>query len=324
MDRAELDDFCRSTWGQIPDAVEKPGGPRRKTVVVRIGEDCFVVSKRNSSSRARLEAAALDSFSGTGQVPRLVLQDKEWVVQERIVGERLSLRMEMAEADGRRNLMIAASRGLISLQQAGTATALLEIAPRIGARPGWFEDFARLPTHLADRMGIVIDDYDGSLIAPSLQGETRVFVKWDARPGNALVTKNDKLVWFDWEHCGTGSPEDDLVWFFADEATPTDEPATRVAIAYAADVFGLEHTKLETRFLRKAVLHSIQRLLLILDRKGNGSWWSVREIMERDHVGVTPAHVRRLCVRATAWTRLLPEMQPLIPLFDGTLAKLNV
>lgn len=27
------------------------------------------------------------------------------------------------------------------------------------------------------------------------------FVKWDARPGNAMVNEEGQVHWFDWEHC---------------------------------------------------------------------------------------------------------------------------
>ena len=44
-----------------------------------------------------------------------------------------------------------------------------------------------------------------SLIA-LLRVKTPAFIKWDARPGNAIVNKNGTITWFDWEHCGCRSP----------------------------------------------------------------------------------------------------------------------
>lgn len=293
-----------------------PGGASRKTVVVQIGSQKYVVSQRRSKGRAALEAQALQRLEHTGLVPSLLHHNDEWIVQEFVEGQRLAFVLETGNASQRHELLVNAAMGLLELQQSGSASDLMAHAPDIGARPGWVDDFAKVPEHLAKSLGVDIGTYDPSLVTPFLRTDMRVFVKWDARPGNALLDKSGRIVWHDWEHCGRGAPEDDFVWFFADESAPIGNDAVRQAVKRAAGLYELEPKDVESRFLHKAVLHSLYRLQLILRKKGDGPWWSAREVLEKDRLGVTQAHVRRLCQRASQWANQTEACVPLVPLIS--------
>ncbi len=61
-------------------------GDGRKTVVAVVKNQRFVLSRRSSSARARLEAEALRRLEATGLVPNLIAVEDPWVVQEHVVG----------------------------------------------------------------------------------------------------------------------------------------------------------------------------------------------------------------------------------------------
>lgn len=304
----DLRALCREIWGKAPDDVSFPGGANRKTVKVQIAGQGYIVSKRTGTSRAALEALALRKLAPTGAAPKLIAHRGEFVVQTCIDGVRLTQRLETATGAERGKLLVRAGKTLIGLQHHGRDSGLLQAAPRIGDRPGWHLQLARSAERLARQTGLPAPEMNAAAIAARLAtqppgGPCPAFVKWDARPGNALCAADDAVIWIDWEHCGVASPEDDLVWLLADEWSPICPAAEASLLAHAAAGHGLSLDEITFRFRAKSILHSTIRLGLIYRRKGDGPWWNPRTAMEFDRVGVSPAHVTRLCRRALHWSR---------------------
>jgi len=314
----EISDFCRDLLGREVSGVDFPAGKDRKTVIVHLPDRSIVVSKRASASRAKLEASVLEKLSSTGFVPSLVGRRGGMLAQELVCGNRLSHELEMGDANDRERLLIQSGSTLLDLQEAGKQAGLNKYAPPIGNRDGWFLDFAKSPLRLAQLVNAPPPNYDAEALAKQISPKDLTFVKWDARPGNALLTPNGTVSWFDWEHCGCGSPEDDLVWLLADEWTPINEPAEDFLLRKAAQKSRSTLDELSARFRSKAILHSAVRLTLIFTRKGSGPWWNVKSAMEADRVGVSLAHVRRLCRRSRRWSADLEGRVDLIELFTAT------
>lgn len=293
---ADITRFCLKHLDQVPDEIAYPGGRGRKTVVIRIGTTRYAVSKRTSVTRAKLEAKVLENFGASGLVPKLIANDGDMVLQSFAEGERLTLALEVGDPQTREHLLKNAARGLAQLQSLADENRLARQLPVIGARRGWYLDFARAPKQLALNLRLETPDYDDELIAAFVSQREDAFVKWDARPGNALVS-DGAVSWIDWEHCGLGSIEDDLVWLFADEWTPMSQDVAAWAICQLAASRQLSFDELYERFATKLVLHSCMRLGLIFRRKGDGGWWNPAEAIAHDRVGVSAAHVRRVCRR---------------------------
>ncbi|MFY0682702.1 MAG: phosphotransferase [Thalassovita sp.] len=308
--------LCVKLWGKTPDTIEYPGGQSRKTIVVVVDGRRFVVSKRASKTRAKLEAMVLETLSPQGFVPDLIAHTGQFVVQQEITGRRLTEALELSSAPAREALLKQAGQSLLDLQVLGGKTDLLLSAPKIGDRPNWFRDFAAVPAQLAQQLGHAIPDYDAATVATKLQSTHPAFVKWDARAGNALYTEQDEVVWFDWEHCGVGAVEDDLVWLLADEWSPISPAAEAHLIDQAAAISPEPRHRIEERFLLKVVLHSMVRLGLIYARKADGPWWDARSAMANDNVGVSPAHVRRICRRARRWCDQIKDFHNVVTLLD--------
>ncbi|MDG2340317.1 MAG: aminoglycoside phosphotransferase family protein [Paracoccaceae bacterium] len=314
----EINQVCLSLLGETPVEIRFPGGQDRKTVIVALKDREVVVSKRASITRAKLEARVIRALHPSGYVPELLGVKGKFVLQSMIEGGRLTAAMENAPLDGRKALLMAAGQSLLSFQKLGADAGLTNLAPQIGEREGWMFDYAQTPYRLAGLVDYTVEHYDAEAIATRLKAKERAFVKWDARPGNALLDESGRVVWIDWEHCGVGSAEDDLVWLLADEWSPISEEAEGSLLETLSAMSDLTPDETAFRFHAKAVLHSMIRLQLIFRRKGDGGWWNVRQSMEHDRVGVSRAHVRRVVTRAKRWALIYPELQMLAGLLEAT------
>lgn len=290
--------ICQRFMDAAPTAIEYPGGRGRRSAVAVIGDRRVVVSLRASVGRARLEASVLSRLQDTGLVPHLIGRKDTLVVQAYVPGSRLSQVLDSATPTDASEFLKSASTSLVDLQNAASDAGLQDIAPEIGARPGWTKDLLGVPAHLARIMGLPMPQLDFDTLAALLTPATPVFVKWDARPGNAIVGADGRLCWFDWEHCGLRAESDDLAWLLADEWSPSSLDAERHAAGLTGD--GAE------RLFTMEILHSCVRMSLILARKGDGPWWSHQACLEQDRVGVTEAHLRRLATRMQRWLPFAP------------------
>ncbi len=307
----EISTVCRQILGAEPTGITYPGGRDRKTVIADIGDREIVATKRSSLSRAKLEARVLQVLGDGPHVPKLLGQKGNFVLQSRLIGQRLSEALELSNVETRKELLISAGMSLIELQVKANDSDLLSEAPKIGDRKGWHLDFAKSPDRLAEQISASPPVYEPDLLASIIAVRLPSFVKWDSRPGNALVDAQGSVGWFDWEHCGVGSAEDDLVWMLADEWSPNVPEAEFELLKRMASIHDEDFETLVSRFHTKAVLHSIIRLGLILRRKGDGPWWNAESSLKNDRVGVSPAHVKRVITRAGRWAGAHPHLRGL-------------
>lgn len=314
----EINQICLDLLGEVPVDIRFPGGHDRKTIIAVLTEREVVVSRRASATRAKLEARVVRALQPSGHVPELLGVKGHFVLQSMIEGGRLTSAMENAPRIGRTALLLAAGQSLLGFQSYGADAGLVSFAPRIGQRDGWILDYAKTPFRLAEMIDHPIEHYSAEAIAERLNPKAPAFVKWDARPGNALLDETGRVVWIDWEHCGVGSAEDDLVWLLADEWSPISEEAEDKLLDALAASSDFSRDEAAFRFHAKAVLHSMIRLQLVFRRKGDGPWWNVRQSMEHDRVGVSQAHVHRVVTKAKRWALMYPELQMLAELLDAT------
>lgn len=294
------------------EIVARPGGSGRKTVIYRIGNDLRAVSLRRSAPRAALEARVLERLGPTGLSPRLILCDEELVVQEYVTGRRLSEHLETGDG----NLLLGkAARSLLAAQKVASQGGLIGQVPKIGIRPGWEDDLAAAPTRLAQTLGLAEPSYDFGDLLKLEPGQPRTFVKWDARPGNAILRENGDVCWIDWEHAGARRAVDDLVWLFADEWAPDAPDALNQALGPLSREKAGEREKTTVIFAAAAVAHSAMRLSLIVHRKGSGPWWDRAACLKHDRVGVTAAHVKLVAGRAAGWAAEVPGLECLESFF---------
>ncbi len=306
--------FLSARFGVTAKPVAFPGGLRRKTALYQVGDRTVVVSRRSSVARAALEARVLRALEPEGIAPRLLVQDGVWIVQERVEGNRLPVVLD-ARPDEAQDLMARAWTALVTAQDRLKAAGLADHAPALGTRPEWQSRLADAPRHLASLLDMPVPDYsfgDALSVAPGLVGP----IKWDARPGNALMRPDGKVCWFDWEHAGVRNRTDDAAWFFTDEWSPDAPDVRATAIDDLAQRSGVAASETGRRVNALSVAHACVRLLMVYDLKGDGPWWPRARCLAEDRVGVTAEAASRLASRAALGAGSVAGLEPLVPFFE--------
>lgn len=296
--------ICRELLGEVPDRIDFPGGSNRKTAIVHFASASYAVSRRRSSERAALEATVLTQLSHWGApVPRLVASKGRWTIQEYLTGVRLSQALDKARRPGKAKLLNSGVQGLVRIHEAGRRAGLANRVVAIGRSRGWLQTFIEAPHHVGTLIEMPPPELDEASLIERLSVKTPAFIKWDARPGNAIVREDGTIAWFDWEHCGCRSPLDDLAWLLCDEWAPDDESLEEKILKTHLPEFSAGRSVKQARdyLMVFGTLHMCVRLSLILSNKGDGDWWDRDHCLAGDKVGVTREAVRNLCQRTKRW-----------------------
>ncbi|MFQ5784213.1 MAG: phosphotransferase family protein [Alphaproteobacteria bacterium] len=295
---------CQSLLGVWVREIDRPGGSSRRSVRVHTDDGSLIVTRRSNPKRASLEAAVLEALHGHGApVPRVLAFDGVWLVQEDLGGRRLSQALAGADPAQGDAWLAAALESLARTHRAGTAAGLERRVVTLGGGRGWRAELAAMPARLANHLDLPAPPLaEQELIDLLGVGEPR-FIKWDARPGNAIACDDGTIAWFDWEHCGARNRLDDAAWLLGDEYA-ADRPETEEALLaqYLPDFADGREVQAAAAYLAAyGTFHMCVRLSLILKQKGEGAWWNADYCLARDKVGVTPDAARKICRRAGRW-----------------------
>lgn len=320
---------CETLLAVKTEEIDFPGGARQSIRVRFEGGRSAIVTRRAQAARGRLEAMILYALSARGDaVPNVIAYDGQWLIQEDLGGRRLAQALQAAEdagdeAAGQR-LLEAGLASLAANQQAAVDAKLERGISVIGEKPQWIAQLV----DMVDRLGRLLDspapprpESLGQLLAvkrPRL-------IKWDARPGNAMVRDDGRVAWIDWEHCGCRNALDDVVWFLADEYTP-DWPAAEAAALERYLLNFLEEGDDPEEALRYLAafmaVHSCARASLILTTKKDGPWRDPLAVLAGDKVGVARCFIERCLARGARWAALAPETEMLGPWLASLAARL--
>lgn len=320
-ERRELSTYVRKTLKRKVKEIEFPGGKTRDSVRVILETDqSLIATKRPSDKRAKRELAVLKILKANGAtVPKVYGFNGRFLLQQDLGNQRLSQMLHDEDAPLTIHQQLdAALTSMVEYQNAARAVELETKMMPIGHEIEWRRGLSNVPHELAEMIGITPPAYDADQVADLLKVTTPNFVKWDSRPGNAIVSPKGIGYWFDWEHCGVRNAADDLVWLMADEFVTYDKSMEAELFAKHMESFAIGRSVEETeRYVRVlGVFHSCVRLQLVFDNKGDGDWWSLTKCLNGDKVGVVRRCCRRLVWRAAAWADHDPVTRPLVPWFQ--------
>jgi hypothetical protein len=306
---------CRSLIGADPTRIEYPGGASRCSVRAVAGERSVIVTRRKHSTRAELEAGVLRELRAAGApVPEVLAYDGEWLIQQDLGQQRLSAALQTANLQSAADTVAQAAAALLLCQRAAQQVGLAQRVAPIGVSREWLASLLSIPARLARQLDLPDPGFADAVAPEQIRPLQLSFVKWDARPGNAMQVEQGAddlgIRWIDWEHCGARDALDDLVWLLCDEYMPDHVGLETALLERFVPLFALMSGRSPDGALlylsRFGVLHTCMRLHLVLSHKGDGAWWSPEACMRTDRIGVTAHAARRLCSRGARWARRLP------------------
>lgn len=298
---ALIRDAFRVLTGKPAERIHYPGGASRKTCLVTTGSETFALSRRQSAGRARLEYEVLAGLKkSAAAVAEPVAWHDRWVLTRYVQSTRLPEAFKIAKTDtAKTKLSVAALKSLLDIHLAGRNGLSHLPLPKIGSTLEWRQRFVALPFELADRYGVMPPELDRDKALGLLSNVVYRFVKWDSRPGNAMVKTNGAPVWIDFEYCGLRNPLDDVAWFIADEWQAGELGQLWQETVTATTAAGMTGAFATTEFIERylatyCLLHICVRMSLVLDRTQKGARGDASRERALDLVGTNRACINAL------------------------------
>ena len=323
--RAHMTGLAERMLGAEATSFSFPGGSRRDSCRMTLADGRSVIATvREEPMRADLEERVLLALAPhDAPAPRILASNRRVLLQEDVGAERLSVALHNAgrsgDAAGVETLMGEALRSLHSLQTAGHHVGLSERVPLLGVDDDWIEALIERPVALGQLLGVVVPKADVGSLRDLLGVLDPRFVKWDARPANAVVNAAGEVAWIDFEHCGARNPLDDVAWLMADEYVPLDaERDLRLLGAWGGRFGGsLPSTLLPHYFWVMAMLHGTHRLNLMVNSRVNREKWRDPEAcVARDSVGSALEFAERQCDRLAFFARQSSLVADFAPFYE--------
>lgn len=310
---------CETLLDSQVERVEYPGGRSRESIRAILHNGVSIIATRRSDARrAGIEVRTLRAMNAHGvPAPALLGSDDDRILlQEELLGERLTLALHRAEEVRCEQLLSSALNGLQLAQKAATAEGLEQHLDLLGSSEDWKHAFLDRPRVIGEYLGVTAPELDFDALSKLLDVAEPRFVKWDSRPGNAAANGDDEVFWFDWEHAGTRNRLDDMAWLLGDEFVPEFPILEARLIEEFTPQFADEFTLPQAReYLHSyGCFHILVRLGLILRWKED-DWWDMDYCIDRDKVGVTLLCAQRLCERGARWSGMTEGVAALSPWF---------
>ena len=131
-------------------------------------------------------------------VPKLLAGGGEWLIQQDVGRFRLTQKLQGASEFEGIALLDAAVAALWQCQDAGAKAALGAGLKNLGG----YGPLLETPAKLGKILKAPAPKLAAERILPLICAPERVFIKWDARPANAIVAENGAIFWIDWEEWG--------------------------------------------------------------------------------------------------------------------------
>jgi hypothetical protein len=252
-------------------------------------------------------------------VPRLLAFDGTWLIQEDVGGRRLSEALAEAGPEEVERLLDSALASLDRLHRAGRAEGLERRVVALGSSPDWRRRLLGRAGIVAGQVGVPAPRPPEAALIELLRLREPWLIKWDARPGNALVGAGSRLTWIDLEHCGCRNRLDDLAWLLGDEYVPDLPEIEARLLDRHLPIFaeGWDPGEAAGYLAAYGTCHGLVRLSVILDRKGKGPWWDRRRSLAADMPDVSKEAALAVARRAQRWAGREPLTARLLPWLDA-------
>ncbi|MEQ3626267.1 MAG: hypothetical protein ABNH26_13695 [Celeribacter sp.] len=276
---------AETLFGRPVERITGPGGARRASLRVHFDDHTVIASWRADPDRRAREVALLTHLTEAGaDVPRPLGQCDGWSFQSDAGSRRLTSALLRRDGAARDDLAAVACESLLRLKALARGNGFLAGLSPIANGPGWLSRFAEGPRLLGAQLHRPAPAYDAEALASGMTSLPLAFIKWDARPGNAALSDDGRVIWFDWEDYGRRGGVEDAAFLVADEFWPI--PAARSLDILNAT--GFVTPRALPLFLRFSVLHAVQRCRLIIAQRDRHGWFDPDRARRYDRIGTDP------------------------------------
>lgn len=311
---------CEELLAEKVIEVATPGGSKRDSLRLRLGQRSVIATRRPKSIRSHLEVNVLRALHDNGApVPRILAYDGVWLIQEDMGDRRLSQVLVHANESENEIWLSRALDGLAATHRAGRAAGMEKKVATLGETTGWRRELVGMPARLSRHLDLPAPSLPERELIELIRIRDPWLIKWDARPGNATACEDGTVAWFDWEHCGARNRLDDVAWLLGDEFIGDWPESEKLLLARCLPDFadGVGADEAMAYVSAFGVFHMCVRLGLIVDYKKDGPWWDLDKCVARDQAGVTLESAQGLCARASRWASRSPLVKTLVPWFDS-------
>lgn len=301
---------CEEIFGSAVLRTSSAG--RSKQVVRFFLEDgrSMIATRRMTAARANLEFHVLQKlYSHGARVPKVLAFDGRLLFQEDLGQKRLSLILKDANCSQGEKLLESSLTSLAETHARGKAAGLGRVVATLGEGDDWLRILIDRPRVLGEFLRIPVPELPIDRLVELLRVTKVNFIKWDARPPNAVVLEDGNLGWVDWENCGRRNRLDDLAWFFGDQSVP-DWPEVEERLLDRHLPAFIDNMNLDEARDYLAVygtLHMCVRLSQILNREKKRGLedWSSKSSGDRTAERALSS-ARTMSVRASRWAGRSP------------------
>lgn len=322
----EARDLCARLLRADLDSIDFPGGKSRESLRAKIGEKSIILTKRKHLERAKLESFVLRTLNGhRAPVPHLIAAHQHYLIQQDVGGRRLSESLQCSDEDTTAALVNSALNSLAKLHQIGQSDEVFNSVVVLGNKDSWLRSFIQAAERLGSVLKLPAPKLDVTSLSKLLTVAEPQLIKWDARPGNAIVRDKGSVIWIDWEHCGRRHPLDDIAWLMNDEFMPYYPGMEKTILDKAIPFFGKGMSAEQAReyYYVFSCLHACIRLELIIGFQLEKGWWDYDYCVKFDKVGVVKDLALQVARRASGLSQSSGGVAPLTSWFDELSSKIE-
>ncbi len=299
--------ICQQLIGHKVAHIEYPGGSCRSSYQLILDNGhSIIATRRFTPVRSRYESLILQRLEKqNAPTPKHYAYNGLVLLQEDIQGVRLSEALSNASEKQYKAYMDSALSTLAEIHQIADREGLDHAVPILGCERDWLIGFLDRTAIIGNHLNIpcpsvpVVEMFNLLILLKPR------FIKWDARPGNAILCDNGTVKWFDWEHCCARNRLDDIAWLLCDDSVPDYPDAEDHLIETHLNAFADGRNREEAfAYLNVfGVHHCCVRIARILDEKAGKTWHDVDINIKYAQSGLALKETQRLCQRASRWAR---------------------
>ncbi len=306
---------CEEVFGSA--VVRASSAGRSKQVVRFFLEDgrSMIATRRANAARANLEFHVLQKLQSQGaRVPKVLAFDGRLLFQEDLGQKRMSLVLRKASRLQGEKLLDSGLLSLADTHARGAAAGLGRVVATLGEGEDWLRFLIDRPRVLGEFLHLPAPKLPVDRLLKLLRVTEAKFIKWDARPPNAVVLAGGELGWIDWENCGRRNRLDDLAWYFGDQSIP-DWPDVEGRLLDQHVPAFVDNKSLDEAHEYLAVfgtLHMCVRLSQVFNRekkRGLEGWSDESSADGTTQKALSSA--RTISIRASRWAGRSPVLDPL-------------